>query len=133
MCASSDRNWLSRVVLAVIPALLLAACVMAGQGTPASRAEELAAQWWPCVGTPHTRVMLSSEVDEKISRVLVDEGDRVEAGQTLLTLESMKMQHQMTAAISGRVEAVMTAAGDQVKPRQVLVRLTQEETEGEKT
>jgi geranyl-CoA carboxylase alpha subunit len=68
-----------------------------------------------------------------VVEVLVSEGDSVEAGQTLLTLESMKMQHQLTAAISGRVEAVMAAAGDQVKPRQVLVRLTQKETEGAET
>jgi biotin carboxyl carrier protein len=66
-----------------------------------------------------------------VVEVRVQEGEFVEAGQTLLVLESMKMQHQLTASISGRVEAVLTAAGDQVRPRQLLVRLAAEETEGE--
>ena len=76
---------------------------------------------------------VKSAMNGVVVEVLVSEGDSVEAGQTLLTLESMKMQHQLTAAISGRVEAVMAAAGDQVKPRQVLVRLAAEETEGAET
>jgi geranyl-CoA carboxylase alpha subunit len=74
---------------------------------------------------------VKSAMNGSVVEVRVQEGEFVEAGQTLLVLESMKMQHQLTASISGRVEAVLTAAGDQVRPRQLLVRLAAEETEKE--
>jgi biotin carboxyl carrier protein len=65
--------------------------------------------------------------------VLFSEGQQVEAGQTLLVLESMKMQHQIAAGVTGTVTSVMVSAGEQVKPRQLLVQLSTEETEGEIT
>lgn len=62
--------------------------------------------------------------------VLVAEGDFVAAEQALMIVEAMKMQHQITAPIAGRVASIMVSAGDQVKPRELLVQLTAEETEG---
>ena len=35
--------------------------------------------------------------------VHVADGDDVEAGQTIVTVEAMKMEHRITAPISGRV------------------------------
>jgi acetyl/propionyl-CoA carboxylase alpha subunit len=52
-------------------------------------------------------------------KVLVQEGDRVEAGQTLIILEAMKMENEIKAPISGMVssltatEGVPVFAGDQ--------------------
>ena len=47
-------------------------------------------------------------------------GDTVEKGQRLVILEAMKMQHEMVAAIAGRLAQVMVKPGDQVATRQVL-------------
>lgn len=64
-----------------------------------------------------------STMNGSVVEVRVKPGDLVEAGQALVTVESMKMQHQLAAGISGRVESVAVSAGDQVKPGQLLVRL----------
>ena len=50
-------------------------------------------------------------------------GDAVEEGQTLVVLESMKMELSLTAPFAGEVAAVEVAAGDRVKERQILVTL----------
>ena len=42
-------------------------------------------------------------------------GDRVSAGETLLVLEAMKMEHPMRATEDGVVTAVRVAVGDQVE------------------
>jgi geranyl-CoA carboxylase alpha subunit len=57
---------------------------------------------------------------------LVQAGDAVSAGQTLVVLEAMKMEHQLKAGIDGVVETVSAVPGDQVKNRQVLVTLAAE-------
>ncbi len=50
-------------------------------------------------------------------------GEQVQAGQTLVVLESMKMQMQLRAAIDGMVESVQVAPRQQVEKGAVLVRL----------
>ncbi|MFP3980136.1 MAG: acetyl/propionyl/methylcrotonyl-CoA carboxylase subunit alpha [Desulfobacterales bacterium] len=66
-----------------------------------------------------------------VVEVSVIEGQTVEAGQTMAVVEAMKMQHQIPAARSGTVESILVSAGDQVKPKQLLVKLAAEETEEE--
>ncbi|TNF61796.1 MAG: acetyl-CoA carboxylase biotin carboxyl carrier protein subunit, partial [Burkholderiales bacterium] len=48
-------------------------------------------------------------------------GERVTRGQTMLTIESMKIEHQIAAPRDGTVAAVPVTAGQQVSPGQVLV------------
>lgn len=50
-------------------------------------------------------------------------GEQVQAGQTLVVLESMKMQMQLRAAIDGQVESVQVEPRQQVEKGAVLVRL----------
>ena len=66
---------------------------------------------------------LRSPMPGSVAAVLVAEGDAVEAGQTLVVLEAMKMEHLLAAPISGAVQAVHCAAGDTVDEDQVLVEL----------
>lgn len=63
----------------------------------------------------------------KVVEVLVEEGDRVEAGQTLLVLEAMKMEHRLKAETDGLVETVKVEAGQMVDPDEVLVVVVPEE------
>jgi len=51
-------------------------------------------------------------------------GDQVEAGQKVLVLEAMKMEHTHTAAVAGIVAAVHVAAGAQVTAHAVVVEIT---------
>ncbi|GHD07623.1 acetyl/propionyl/methylcrotonyl-CoA carboxylase subunit alpha [Zhihengliuella salsuginis] len=64
--------------------------------------------------------------------VSVATGDRVEAGQSLLAVEAMKMEHPLLAAISGTV-TVHAAVGDQVKKDQVLASVEPGAAHGETT
>jgi len=72
---------------------------------------------------------VKASMDGAIVDVLVKEGDTVEAGQTLVVLEAMKMEHPLKAGISGTVTAISCEAGQQVKSKQLLV--TVEGDEGE--
>ncbi|MGM0786800.1 MAG: acetyl/propionyl/methylcrotonyl-CoA carboxylase subunit alpha [Thermodesulfobacteriota bacterium] len=75
----------------------------------------------------------SGDIHSAMNGVVVDVqaagGDDVGEGQTLVVVESMKMQHQIAAPRSGTVESVMVSAGDQVRPGQLLVKLAEEEKE----
>ncbi|QIB66889.1 acetyl/propionyl/methylcrotonyl-CoA carboxylase subunit alpha [Kineobactrum salinum] len=64
-------------------------------------------------------------MDGAIVEILVAKGDTVEAGQTLVVLEAMKMQHALSAGVSGTVEAVNCTAGQQVKTNQILVTVNE--------
>ncbi|RLB52855.1 MAG: hypothetical protein DRJ42_13620, partial [Deltaproteobacteria bacterium] len=57
----------------------------------------------------------------KIVTVTVAEGDVVEAGQVIVRLEAMKMEHAVKAAAAGTVERVCVAAGEQVDADALLV------------
>ena len=52
----------------------------------------------------------------------VTSGARVSEGDVVVVVEAMKMEHSLTAPVSGRVE-VLVSAGDQVTVDQVLARL----------
>jgi acetyl-CoA/propionyl-CoA carboxylase biotin carboxyl carrier protein len=54
--------------------------------------------------------------------VSVSNGDRVEAGQVLLSVEAMKMEHQLLAPLDGTVHTAVNA-GDLVKADQVLATI----------
>lgn len=59
--------------------------------------------------------------------VAVEPGDRVRAGQTLLTVESMKMEIEVTAPEDGTVAAVNVVPGDHVTRGQSLVEMEGEQ------
>ena len=66
-----------------------------------------------------------------VTRVAVAKGDPVDAGQTVLVLEAMKMQHTISAPRAGVVSQLDVAVGDQVAAGAVLAVVQTEEPEGE--
>lgn len=64
---------------------------------------------------------VKASMDGAIVDVLVAEGDSVEAGQTLVVLEAMKMEHPLKAGVAGIVKNIGCSAGQQVKSKQLLV------------
>jgi acetyl-CoA/propionyl-CoA carboxylase biotin carboxyl carrier protein len=54
-----------------------------------------------------------------VTAVAVSNGDHVQAGQTVLTVEAMKMEHQLTAAVAGEV-SIHLKPGDLVKAGQIV-------------
>ncbi|MBI3926707.1 MAG: hypothetical protein HY319_14295 [Armatimonadetes bacterium] len=55
--------------------------------------------------------------------VLVQAGQRVEANQPLIRLEAMKMEHTISSAAAGTVEAIHYRRGDQVEADALLVTI----------
>jgi propionyl-CoA carboxylase alpha chain len=61
-----------------------------------------------------------------VSRVLVTPGQRVQAGELLMTLEAMKLEHPVHAPAAGVVASLPVSAGAQVDTGTVLAVLTPE-------
>jgi len=70
-----------------------------------------------------------SPMPGKILEVKVAEGQTVEAGQTLILLEAMKMENALTAEGSAHVTKIHVSDGDLVELGQVLVELEPIEAE----
>ena len=69
---------------------------------------------------------LTAPMPGKILATEVDVGDAVEAGQLLVILEAMKMEHQINAPTDGAVRKVNVQVGDQVEKDFVLIELDSE-------
>lgn len=55
-----------------------------------------------------------------ILKILKKEGDKVEAGETVIILEAMKMQNELQAKTSGTITQMNVKQGENVEMRQVL-------------
>jgi len=66
------------------------------------------------------RQQISAPMPGKVVRVLVQEGDAVEAGQGLLVVEAMKMQNEIRSPKSGKVEKLLAKEGQAVNAGDVL-------------
>jgi biotin carboxyl carrier protein len=69
-------------------------------------------------------VTLRAPIPGLIVSILCAEGHAVETGQTLVILESMKMQNELKAPRAGTVQRIHVAEGTTVEQRKVLVTLT---------
>ena len=67
---------------------------------------------------------ICAEMVANVFSVAVTEGDRVEAGATLLVLESMKMEIPVLCETGGMVTEVKVQPGDVVQEGDVLVVVT---------
>lgn len=63
----------------------------------------------PGAGTP-----VKAPLPGVVTKILVRQGDAVKKGQTVLVLEAMKMENNITAEADGSVTGVCVSAGDSV-------------------
>jgi acetyl/propionyl-CoA carboxylase alpha subunit len=59
----------------------------------------------------------------KITHVAVRPGDRVQAGDTLVVIEAMKMENEFKAAAAGAIAEVRVSVGQAVNPGDVMIVL----------
>ena len=64
---------------------------------------------------------VESEVTGNVWKVVVSVGDSVSAGDTLIILESMKMEIPLESPVAGRVAQLLVGPQDVVEEGQVLV------------
>jgi acetyl-CoA carboxylase biotin carboxyl carrier protein len=69
-------------------------------------------------------VEIVAEMVANVMTVAVEVGDRVEVGDTMLLLESMKMEIPVLTEQAGTVTAVRVAPGDVIQDGDPLVTLT---------
>jgi 3-methylcrotonyl-CoA carboxylase alpha subunit len=75
----------------------------------------------------HGEASLEAPMPGTVVQLRVGPGATVSAGETLVVLESMKMEISIAAPRDGAVAQVLVAAGDQVDRGAVLVELAEEE------
>ena len=72
---------------------------------------------------PGAEFVLKSPMPGLVVAVPVSEGQQVEKGQTLLILESMKMQNELRAPHAGTVARLRVKAGESVQQKQTLLNV----------
>jgi acetyl-CoA carboxylase biotin carboxyl carrier protein len=68
-------------------------------------------------------IEVKSDITGSVFKVLVQAGDTVNEGDTLIVLESMKMEIQVTTLDAGRVTEVRVKEGDSVQEGQIVAVL----------
>jgi biotin carboxyl carrier protein len=75
------------------------------------------------VERPDAEFVLKAPMPGLVVAVPVSEGQQVEKGQTLLVLESMKMQNELRAPQAGTVVRLRVKAGESVQQKQILLNV----------
>ncbi len=66
-----------------------------------------------------------AELVANVLRVMVSAGDKVEQGDTLVLLESMKMEIPVPTEVAGTVAEVAVTAGDVVTEGDLIAQITE--------
>ncbi len=69
-------------------------------------------------------ISMKSPMPGLIVAVVVEEGQEIEAGQTVVILESMKMQNELKAPRKGIVARIHVSVGQSVEQKKILVTIT---------
>jgi propionyl-CoA carboxylase alpha chain len=68
-------------------------------------------------------VQLKAPIPGTVVEILVQAGDTVKSGDTLLVLEAMKMQNAILANIKGKIKKIYVKQGDSVSQRDLLIEI----------
>ena len=66
---------------------------------------------------------MSAPLPGTITKILVQVGQQVKAGETVLVMEAMKMENNITAEFDGTVKAILVQQGAQVQSGDALVEM----------
>ena len=77
----------------------------------------------PAPSAPAGTKTVTAPLPGTITKVTVKVGDTVNAGDTVILMEAMKMENNITAEFGGTVKAILVETGAQVQSGQVLVEL----------
>lgn len=74
-------------------------------------------------GVGKSEKSISSPMPGKVVKVLVNEGDEINEGETAIIVAAMKMESEYKAPVSGTVKKVNVKDGDTIEGDQVLIEL----------
>ncbi|MNL18648.1 2-oxoglutarate carboxylase large subunit [compost metagenome] len=66
---------------------------------------------------------IAAPMPGKVTKILMNVGDKVVPGQAVLVMEAMKMEYTLKSEIAGEIESISGAAGEQVVLGKVLVKI----------
>lgn len=103
-----------------LPEVSAAAAPAAAPAAPAAAAPAAApsAKGAAGAGTP-----INAPLPGVVTKVLVTDGQAVKKGDTVIVLEAMKMENNITAECDGKVTGICVAAGDSVMEGTTLVTI----------
>ncbi|ALO46447.1 acetyl/propionyl/methylcrotonyl-CoA carboxylase subunit alpha [Pseudohongiella spirulinae] len=93
-----------------------------GDGNPSAACDPVTLTGDTHAGDHHKQTR--APLPGRIISVQVSPGDTVKAGQALLIMEAMKMEHTLRAAADAVIDSVLCAEGDMVQPDQILMEFT---------
>jgi len=70
---------------------------------------------------------IATPMPGKVVKILVNEGDRIELGQALVIVESMKMENEIKSPTNGTVISIHFKDGDLVEPNKPIIKLEPDE------
>jgi acetyl-CoA carboxylase biotin carboxyl carrier protein len=73
-------------------------------------------------------VQVRAELAGNLWKIVVSEGQQVRVDETLMILESMKMEIPINAPIAGRVTRIHAREGESVQEGQLLIEVDEERT-----
>jgi len=72
---------------------------------------------------PENKLEIGANIPGSVVKVLVKEGEEVEENQSIILLEAMKMETNITSPVAGIVEKVLVEEMQQVKSGELLIKL----------
>ena len=87
---------------------------------PAVAAAPAAVEAAPAAGAPGAGAPVKAPLPGVVAKILVSVGQAVKKGETVLVLEAMKMENNLSAPCDGTVKALTCGAGDTVAKDAVL-------------
>ena len=92
--------------------------------TPAAPKAAPAAAPAPAAAKPAAGAsVVSAPLPGTVTKILVQPGQTVKAGETVLTMEAMKMENNNTAEFDGKVKAILVQQGAQVQSGDALIEM----------
>lgn len=77
----------------------------------------------PAAGAPGAGAPVKAPLPGVVAKILVSVGQAVKKGETVLVLEAMKMENNITAEADGKITGICVAAGDSVMEGTTLVTI----------
>ena len=75
------------------------------------------------MANPDNKKEIGASIPGNVIKILVNEGDQVKKGQSLMVIEAMKMETNVVASIDGVIESILVEEGKQVQGRELLIKL----------
>jgi len=72
---------------------------------------------------PDNKNEIGASIPGTVTKILVKDGEKVKAGQSLIIIEAMKMESNIAAPISGKIAGIIVSENQQIKNGELLMKI----------